>query len=199
MIFIVIEMFLMLVCGSGKVTSAIAKFGAKKIIGIDLTEEGINFAKDRSKEFTEGKNIQYVRGNCKSLPFEDNYFDIVHSNGVIHHTDDYEKCLSEFSRVLKPSGKLWIFVMGRSGIFEIIADTVRRIMKDVDRGLFMKYLQTLGFSSGRIYWITDHCYAKYHWKSQTEFENLLFKYNFINLKQLKRGIKIDQNELLFSK
>ena len=34
--------------------------------------------------------------------------------------------------------------MGRSGIFEIIADTVRRIMKDVDRGLFMKYLQTLG-------------------------------------------------------
>ena len=34
---------------------------------VDLTEEGINFAKDRSKEFTEGKNIQYVRALLKLM------------------------------------------------------------------------------------------------------------------------------------
>ena len=49
-------------CGSGKVTSAIAKFGAKKIIGIDLTEEGINFAKDRSKEFSLKEKYSICEG-----------------------------------------------------------------------------------------------------------------------------------------
>lgn len=184
-------------CGSGKVTSAIARFGAKKVVGIDLTSEGINFAKEKSKEFPEGKNIEYIKGNCKDLPFEDNTFDIVHSNGVIHHTDDYEKCIKELYRVLKPGGKLWIFVMGRSGMFEIIADTVRLIMEHVDRASYMRYLQSLGFSSGRIYWITDHCYAKYHWKSKEDFESLLQKNKFKDLFYFKRGIGIDQNELLY--
>lgn len=185
-------------CGSGKVTSAIARFGAKKVVGIDLTIEGINFAKEKSKEFPEGRNIEYIQGNCKDLPFPDNTFDIVHSNGVVHHTDDYEKCIKELHRVLKPKGNLWIFVMGRSGMFEIIADCVRKIMEDVDRSAFMKFLQSLGFSSGRIYWITDHCYAKYHWKSREDFESLLKSTGFSNLFSFKRGINIDQNELLFN-
>ena len=40
-------------CGSGKVTSSIARFGARKVIGIDLTKDGINFKK-KIKEFPEG-------------------------------------------------------------------------------------------------------------------------------------------------
>jgi len=45
------------------------------------------------------------RIDAESLPFEDNYFDIVYSWGVIHHSEDTEKIIKEILRVLKPGGK----------------------------------------------------------------------------------------------
>lgn len=183
-------------CGSGKVTSAIAKFGAAEIVGIDLTEEGLDFARRQSRKFPEGRVISYRLGSTYDIPLPDHSVDIVHSNGVIHHTIDYEGCLREFGRVVKSGGHLYIFVMGRSGLFEILADTVRTVCKGVPRELFIHYLQSLGMNSGRLYWVTDHCYARYEWKSRPEFEALLEKHGFGELKRMPYGTGIDQSELI---
>ena len=37
-------------CGSGKFSVAIAKFGAKKVIGIDIGKKGLEFAKKQAKK-----------------------------------------------------------------------------------------------------------------------------------------------------
>jgi ubiquinone/menaquinone biosynthesis C-methylase UbiE len=137
-------------CGSGKVTSAIAKFGAKEVIGIDLTEEGLEFARNQAHKIPEGNVISYRLGSTYDIPLSDKSVDIVHSNGVVHHTINYESCISEYSRVLKPGGYLYIFVMGRSGLFEILADTVRVVCESISRPLFIHYLQAMGMNSGRL-------------------------------------------------
>ena len=52
-------------------------------------------------------NIEVVDGNACSLPFEDNFFDVIVSSLVIHNIPTKElreKSLSEMVRVLKPNG-----------------------------------------------------------------------------------------------
>lgn len=46
-----------------------------------------------------------VRGNAERLPFADDRFDIVYSNGVLHHTPDTRGAVAEVRRVLKPKGR----------------------------------------------------------------------------------------------
>ena len=67
-------------------------------------------------------------------------------------------------------------------------------MERVPRSLYQYYLQLLGINSGRIYWIMDCCYAPYEWKSKAAVEALLTKYGFGELRQLTRGVAIDQIE-----
>ena len=45
-----------------------------------------------------------------------------------------------------------------------------------------------------MYWITDSCFAPYNWKSKKQIISLLKKYNFNEIKQLERGLKIDHIE-----
>jgi ubiquinone/menaquinone biosynthesis C-methylase UbiE len=46
---------------------------------------------------------------AEKLPFEDKYFDAIFSMGALHHIGDKATAFSEFSRTLKPNGKLCIF------------------------------------------------------------------------------------------
>ena len=47
-------------------------------------------------------------GEAEALPFPDNDFDAVISNGVFNLTLDKEKALQEAHRVLKPGGRLML-------------------------------------------------------------------------------------------
>ena len=67
------------------------------------------------------------------------------------------------------------------------------------KNLFIGYLRSLNINSGRIYWITDSCFAPYNWKSEKKVIRLLKKYNFDQIKKLKRGLKIDHIEQISSK
>jgi len=53
---------------------------------------------------------RFKHGDGESLPFEDNEFDLVYSNGVIHHTPDTQGVIAEMLRVVKPGGKAIIMV-----------------------------------------------------------------------------------------
>ena len=181
-------------CGSGKFSCTLARLGAQKVIGVDLGHKGLVFARDQAVKVSYGQRIDYLCGSLLDLPLPDASVDLIWSNGVVHHTIDYERCIREFSRVLKPSGILFLYVNGRFGLFELLLDTLRMATADVPRELFQHFLGLLGINSGRIYWIMDCIYAPYEWKSRAEVVAMLERNSFSEIRQLKRGVDIDQIE-----
>jgi ubiquinone/menaquinone biosynthesis C-methylase UbiE len=51
-------------------------------------------------------NAKVQVASSESIPFEDNSFDVVTSNGVLNLSPDKEKSFCEIYRVLKPGGRL---------------------------------------------------------------------------------------------
>lgn len=89
--------------------------GGTHAYGIDLTQEAVDHVKHRLDIYGL-KAEQLVVGDSENLPFEDNFFDIVYSWGVIHHTPDTEKALNEIIRVLKPGGISKIMIYHRHSL-----------------------------------------------------------------------------------
>ena len=53
------------------------------------------------------------QADAEGLPFRDETFDIVYSNGVLHHSKDTNACVAEVRRVLKPGGRAVIMLYSR--------------------------------------------------------------------------------------
>lgn len=95
-----------------------AKNGAE-LYGIDLTPEAVSHAKNRLQLYNlAAKEIKV--SDAENLPFQDNFFDIVYSWGVIHHSPDTPKALSEIIRVLKPGGKAKLMVYNRKSVLAYV-------------------------------------------------------------------------------
>jgi len=77
--------------------------------GIDLTEESVRRVKERFRLF-DRKYADVRVGNATQIPYADATFDIVYSHGVIHHSPEIEKIVSEIHRVLKPGGQAVIML-----------------------------------------------------------------------------------------
>jgi len=183
-------------CGGGEFTTVLARFGAAKVIGFDIGEKGLDFARKQAEKVSYKDRLDYRYGSLLNIPLGDNSVDLVWSNGVIHHTLGYEKCLAEFSRILKVGGELFLYVNGRFGLWELLFDTLRLSVESVPRDLFQHFLVSLGFNTGRIYWMMDCLYASYEWKPRTEVESLLRRHGFTELRQLVRGVPSDQIEMI---
>jgi arsenite methyltransferase len=82
------------------------KVGAKgHVIGIDMTEEMLT--KSRLTAQVMGlSNVEFREGLLEELPVEDNWADVVISNGVINLCADKQRAFSEVWRVLKRGGHL---------------------------------------------------------------------------------------------
>lgn len=75
------------------------------VTGIDLTPEMVE--KARAAALAMGAhNVEFVEGEAERLPFADESFDVVISNGVIDLVPDKDAAFSELHRVLRPGGRL---------------------------------------------------------------------------------------------
>lgn len=70
--------------------------------GVDLTDTALEATRIRLQMYGYKSNLQ--RLDAETLPFPDQYFDIVYSWGVIHHSEKPEVIIREIRRVLKPGG-----------------------------------------------------------------------------------------------
>lgn len=75
-----------------------------KVYGLDISQDMISKARD-NMEAAGVKNAEIKCGHSDSLPFEDNFFDIVASNGIYNLSPNKEKVMKEVFRVLKPGGR----------------------------------------------------------------------------------------------
>lgn len=77
------------------------------VTGIDMTPEMLAKARSAASEMG-ASNVEFVEGEVESLPFEDETFDVVISNGVIDLIPDKDTVFSEINRVLAPGGRIQI-------------------------------------------------------------------------------------------
>ena len=88
-------------CGTGANLLMLSKYGEAE--GVDVSEDALAFCRERG--------LDKVRlGAAEELPYEDNSFDLVTAFDVVEHMDDDLAGLSEMQRVLRPGGRVLLFV-----------------------------------------------------------------------------------------
>ena len=73
--------------------------------GVDMTDEQVWKARTLA-ENNGFRNVEFHHGYIERLPFEDESFDAVISNGVINLSAEKDRVFEEASRVLRPDGRL---------------------------------------------------------------------------------------------
>jgi len=76
-----------------------------KVIGVDMTEEMLRKSRSTAEQFGF-LNVEFREGLAEALPVEDDWADVVVSNGVINLCADKRRVFSEIFRVLRPGGRL---------------------------------------------------------------------------------------------
>ncbi len=87
--------------------------------GIDLTPE--NPERTAKHLGFYGFRPSVLVADAEQLPFEEGRFDIVFSNGVLHHTPDMSASFREAYRVLQPGGEFWVILYHRHSIFHWVS------------------------------------------------------------------------------
>ncbi len=109
-------------CGIGVDSIQLAKAGFD-VTAVDLTENALTVAREFAAH--SGVSIDFRRANAENLEFPDATFDVVYSFGVLHHTPDIEKAVSEVHRVLKPGGKALIMLYARDSLVNLVHKAFR--------------------------------------------------------------------------
>jgi ubiquinone/menaquinone biosynthesis C-methylase UbiE len=100
--------------GSGFTVQLFAEAGAN-VTGIDLTPWAVETTRARLAAFDLEADVN--EGDAENLPFDDASFDLVFSWGVIHHSSDMDRALSELVRVCRPGGTVVLMVYNRRSLF----------------------------------------------------------------------------------
>ncbi len=100
--------------GAGGHSALFARHGAR-VTAIDLTQARVRATAAKFRLLgVDAEGCRAIEGDAETLPFPDGAFDIVYSNGVLHHTPSTEKAVGEAFRVLKPGGRAVIMLYCKS-------------------------------------------------------------------------------------
>jgi len=88
-------------CGTGANLLMLSQYGDAE--GVDVSEDALTFCHERGLE-------QVKLGAAEALPYDDGTFDLVTALDVVEHLDDDLAGLREMRRVLRPGGRVLLFV-----------------------------------------------------------------------------------------
>jgi ubiquinone/menaquinone biosynthesis C-methylase UbiE len=185
-------------CGGGRYSVAWRLLGAAPVVGVDISPINIDDA-NRRVEMANLESVSFEPGNVLDLPFPENEFDIVFSNGVLHHTTDWEKGVAELVRVLKPGGIGWLYLIENpGGVFWDVIEILRVIMKNEEKAKARRALQMLDMPANRIFYMLDHVMVPINVRlSPRQIEDCLTSAGASNIRRLARGADIDRIERVF--
>lgn len=162
-------------CGTGAHARLIAESGAK-LTAIDLTAHAVHLTQQRLQMW--GCHAEVLQMDAESMEFLDGSFDFVWSWGVIHHSSNTPKIVSEIARVLRPGGQVRVMVYNWRSINCYIG---------LLRGFLSGRLFRVGVNAVLNYY-SDGRVAKYY--KRDEFKNL-FEHDFDSIETLIYGQKTD--------
>ena len=94
-------------CGTGQLSNFLGMGWDRTVIGADLCLNSLRLAKS-FRDRCSIENAHFVQMNLFRPPFPDDTFDLIISNGVLHHTSDAKGGFVSLARKLKPGGYIII-------------------------------------------------------------------------------------------
>ncbi|HSV54090.1 MAG TPA: class I SAM-dependent methyltransferase [Burkholderiaceae bacterium] len=94
-------------CGTGQLSNFLGMSYRRRVFAGDLCLNSLRLG----KQFADRnaiRNVCFVQANLFRPPFKDAVFDVVISNGVLHHTADCEGAFRSILTKLKPGGTILI-------------------------------------------------------------------------------------------
>jgi demethylmenaquinone methyltransferase/2-methoxy-6-polyprenyl-1,4-benzoquinol methylase len=96
-----------LCCGTCDWTISLAQKSKKgKIIGLDFSQNMLDYGAIKLKKLDLEQQVTLVQGNAMSLPYDDNTFDYATIGLALRNVPDLEQVIREMQRVVKPGGKI---------------------------------------------------------------------------------------------
>jgi 2-polyprenyl-6-hydroxyphenyl methylase/3-demethylubiquinone-9 3-methyltransferase len=92
-------------CGAGTQSMVWAELG-HRVRGLDINQPLLDLAGRRSAD--AGYSIEFAVGSAVSLPWPDESVDICLAIELLEHVADWQACLQEFTRILRPGGVLFL-------------------------------------------------------------------------------------------
>jgi ubiquinone/menaquinone biosynthesis C-methylase UbiE len=96
-------------CGAGGISEYISDETGAHVTGLDYAESGIATAINRTE--SKRDRLTFVQGDMNSLEFPEQSFDQVISLDTIYWVADIDEALASIVRLIKPRGKLGIFIV----------------------------------------------------------------------------------------
>ncbi len=92
-------------CGIGEIAIEMAKRGASKVLGIDISPVAVENAQKLANDAGVGNICEFKVMDAEHTEFADGTFHIIHEYGALLHLD-LPAAFTELSRILKPKGSL---------------------------------------------------------------------------------------------
>ena len=89
--------------GPGYFSIELAKLGAYRITGLDISATFVDIARKNAEE--AGVDVDFRNGNASQMPFPDNKFDFVFCSAAFKNFTHPVGALREMHRVLRPGGQ----------------------------------------------------------------------------------------------
>lgn len=139
-------------CGLGYGTFFLARYGAKQIVGLDLSQEGLLYA----GQVYHHPRLKYLTVNALQLPFKDASFDFIFSSQVIEHVPSAEMFLREIKRLLAPDGLCLIITPNKDIVSPSGHTDNPHHLSEMDWTTYRNLAQDV-FSSTQFYGIPQRC------------------------------------------
>jgi SAM-dependent methyltransferase len=123
-------------CGMGRYLRIAAEAPARLIVGVDLSKAVL-----AARDLTAGSpGVSVVRADLLKLPFAAASFDLIYSLGVLDHTPDPRASFLALSKLLKPGGRIVVWVYRRE---RPILETIMNLQRAVSTRLPVAFLEFL--------------------------------------------------------
>lgn len=124
-------------CGPGVHSIRVAKAGYH-VCAVDISEAMLRHASRRIQEAGVPDKVDFSQKDLTNIDFPNANFDYVFSWGVVIHIPDAEKALDEIARIIKPGGKLALYLTNKTALDHKIESIMRFVLRKPLTG--MKHL-----------------------------------------------------------
>ena len=128
-------------CGMGRFAEVATRWGAH-VVGIDLS-----LASEVAAQNLADRNAAIFQADVFHLPFAEGSFDFIYSIGVLHHTPSCEQAVKVLPKLLKPGGRLAVWLYSSYNPWYRMSDVYRK----VTRRMPQKFLYKLCYSVIPLY------------------------------------------------